>query len=68
MTLAADLQDSYLNGGAKDKVAKWVDDNCEEKWAGVKGYMETKDRATAKAGLQKRKGPTSGRDAGARAA
>jgi hypothetical protein len=50
----ADLQDAYLNGGAKDKVAKWVDENCVENWAAVKGYMEAKDWAAAKAALARK--------------
>jgi hypothetical protein len=50
----ADLQEAYLNGGAQAKVAKWVDDNCEENWATVKGYMEANDWASAKAGLAKK--------------
>ena len=50
----ADLQEAYLNGGAKDKVGKWVDENCVENWAAVKGYMEAKDWAAAKAAVKKK--------------
>ncbi len=50
----ADLEAAYLNGGAKEKVADWVDKNCKENWAAVKGYMEANDWAAAKAALAKK--------------
>jgi hypothetical protein len=49
-----DLTSAYLSGGAKTKVVGWVDANCKENWAAVKGYMEAKDWAAAKAGLAKK--------------
>jgi hypothetical protein len=50
----ADLQEAYLNGGAQAKVAAWVDKNCKEDWAAVKGYMEANNWAAAKAALAKK--------------
>ena len=51
---AADLEDAYLKGGALEKIAGWVDKNCKENWVAVKGYMEAKNWASAKAGLAKK--------------
>lgn len=50
----ADLQEAYLNGGAKEKIADWADKNCKENWAAIKGYMEAKNWAAAKAALKKK--------------
>ena len=50
----ADLEDAYLNGGAKEKIADWVDANCKENWAAIKAHMEAKDWAAAKAGMAKK--------------
>ncbi len=50
----ADLEVAYLSGGAKAKVADWVDKNCKENWAAVKGYMQAKNWAAAKAALAKK--------------
>jgi hypothetical protein len=47
----AELTSAYLTGGAQAKVADWVDDNCTEDWAAVKGHMEANDWAAARAGL-----------------
>ena len=44
----ADLEAAYLNGGAKEKVADWVDKNCKENWAAVKGYMQAKNWTAAR--------------------
>lgn len=52
----ADLEAAYLSGGAKEKVADWADKNCTENWAAVKGYMEAKNWAAAKAALAKKSG------------
>jgi hypothetical protein len=52
----ADLQEAYLAGGAQAKVAGWVDQNCKEDWAAVKGYMEANNWAAAKAALAKKTG------------
>ena len=49
-----DLVTAYLSGGAKAKVADWVDANCDKPWATVKAHMEAKDWAAAKAGLAKK--------------
>jgi hypothetical protein len=48
------LEQAYLNGGAKEKVGDWVDANCKENWAAVKTHMEANDWAAAKAGLAKK--------------
>lgn len=50
----ADLQDAYLTGGAQAKIAGWADKNCKENWAGIKGHMQAKDWAAAKAALAKK--------------
>jgi len=50
----ADLREAYFNGGAQSKVADWVDANCTENWAAVKGYMEANQWAAARAGLQRK--------------
>jgi hypothetical protein len=50
----ADLEAAYLNGGAKEKIADWADANCKESWAAIKGHMEAKDWAAAKAGMAKK--------------
>jgi hypothetical protein len=50
----ADLEAAYLNGGAKDKIGKWVDANCKESFAAFKGYMEAKNWAAAKAAVAKK--------------
>jgi hypothetical protein len=50
----ADLQDAYLSGGALTKIAGWADKNCKENWAGIKGHMQAKDWAAAKAALAKK--------------
>jgi hypothetical protein len=49
-----DLTSAYLTGGAQAKVAGWVDANCTENWAAVKGHMEAQDWAAARAGLRHR--------------
>jgi hypothetical protein len=49
-----DLTTAYLTGGAQKKVADWVDANCKESWAKVKGYMEANQWAAAKAALAKK--------------
>lgn len=49
-----DLSTAYLVGGAKAKVADWVDKNCKESFAKVKGYMAAKNWAAAKAALAKK--------------
>jgi hypothetical protein len=36
----ADLVDAYFNGGAKQKIAAWVDAHCRGDWEKVKGYLE----------------------------
>lgn len=48
------LTEAYLKGGAQAKVADWVDANCTENWAGVKGHMEANDWAAARAALQRK--------------
>jgi hypothetical protein len=50
----SDLTDAYFNGGAQEKVADWVDANCTENWAAVKGHMEANNWAAARAGLARR--------------
>jgi hypothetical protein len=50
----ADLEAAYLNGGAKEKVADWVDANCKENWAAFKGYMEAQNWTAAKAAAAKK--------------
>jgi hypothetical protein len=50
----ANLEEAYLKGGAKEKVGDWVDANCKENWAAVKGYMEANNWAAAKAALAKK--------------
>jgi hypothetical protein len=49
-----DLTEAYLKGGGQAKVADWVDANCTENWAAVKGHMEANDWAAARAGLQRK--------------
>jgi hypothetical protein len=49
-----DLVAAYLSGGAKAKVADWVDKNCKESFAKVKGYMAAQNWAAAKAALAKK--------------
>lgn len=50
----ADLTKAYLKGGAKQKVADWADANCTSNWATIKGHMEAKSWAAAKAALKKK--------------
>jgi hypothetical protein len=50
----SDLTEAYFNGGAQQKVADWVDANCTEDWATVKGHMEANRWAAARAGLAKK--------------
>ncbi len=50
----ADLETAYLAGGAATKVVGWVDANCKENYAAIKGYMAAKNWAAAKAGLAKK--------------
>ena len=50
----ADLTEAYFNGGAQEKVADWVDANCTENWAAVKGYMEANNWAAARAALARK--------------
>jgi hypothetical protein len=50
----ADLEKAYLAGGAQAKVADWVDKNCKESFAKVKGYMAARNWAAAKAALAKK--------------
>jgi hypothetical protein len=50
----ADLEEAYLSAGAQAKVAAWADKNCKENWAGVKGYMQAKNWAAARAALAKK--------------
>jgi len=52
----ADLEEAYLVGGALAKVAGWADKNCKENWAAVKGYMQAKNWAAARAALAKKPG------------
>ena len=47
----ADLAEAYLKGGAKKKVADWVDANCALPFAKVKEQMEAQNWDAAKAGL-----------------
>jgi hypothetical protein len=49
-----DLSTAYLTGGAQAKVADWADKNCKENWAAIKGHMEAKSWAAAKAALAKK--------------
>jgi hypothetical protein len=49
-----DLATAYLSGGAQAKVADWADKNCKENWAAIKGHMEAKSWAAAKAALAKK--------------
>jgi hypothetical protein len=49
-----DLTEAYFNGGAQEKVAEWVDANCTENWATVKGHMEANRWAAARAGLARK--------------
>jgi hypothetical protein len=50
----SDLEAAYLVGGAPTKVVGWVDANCKESYAAIKGYMAAKNWAAAKAGLAKK--------------
>jgi hypothetical protein len=50
----AELEAAYLVGGAQAKVAAWIDANCKENYAAIKGYMTAKNWASAKAGLAKK--------------
>ena len=47
----ADLEAAYLVGGAKEKIADWVDAHCQLSWAEFKHEMESQNWAAAKAGL-----------------
>jgi hypothetical protein len=47
----ADLEQAYLVGGAKTKVAAWVDSHCVLSWAKFKERFEAGNWAAAKAGL-----------------
>jgi|SRR5215211_7746618 len=49
-----DLTEAYFKGGAQQKVADWVDANCTENWATVKGHMEANRWADARAGLARK--------------
>jgi hypothetical protein len=50
----SDLESAYLVSGAATKVAGWIDANCKENFAAIKGYMAAKNWAAAKAGLAKK--------------
>lgn len=49
-----DLTEAYLKGGARVKVADWVDANCTEDWETIRGHMAAKRWAAAKAGLKRK--------------
>ena len=46
-----DLEQAYLSGGAKTKIADWVDAHCVLSWAKFKAQFEAGNWAAAKAGL-----------------
>jgi hypothetical protein len=50
----SELEAAYLVGGASTKVVGWIDANCKESYAAIKGYMAAKNWAAAKAGLAKK--------------
>jgi hypothetical protein len=50
----ADLTEAYLKGGAQAKIADWADKTCTSDWATIKGHMQAKEWAAAKAALQKK--------------
>jgi hypothetical protein len=50
----SELEAAYLVGGAATKVVGWIDANCKENYAAIKGYMAAKNWAAAKAGLAKK--------------
>jgi hypothetical protein len=50
----ADLTEAYLKGGAQAKIADWADKTCTSDWATIKGHMQSKSWAAAKAALQKK--------------